>query len=157
MRRFRSNPASSIFRLEFAVLKTLHFLSPCPCSHLPFKKNYRENNGGQSSSTYTQSREEDSQDSLGVLSSPSSTYYVQAFLGEGCFGQVVKCLKASTGEMVAVKMIKETSMTPEAHNEVAFTRDLCTFTTSSMDLVLSSLSCTVWLSPDGHAGVPEKV
>lgn len=81
-------------------------------------KNYRDNNRGQSSSSYTQSWEEDPQDSLGVLSSPTSYYYVQAFLGEGCFGQVVKCLKVSTGEMVAVKMIKENSMTPEARNEV---------------------------------------
>lgn len=87
-------------------------------SSLLLIQNYRENNGGRSSSPYTLSWEEDSQDPLGVLSSPSSDYYVQAFLGEGCFGQVVKCLKVSTGETVAVKMIKESSMTPEARNEV---------------------------------------
>lgn len=87
-------------------------------SSLLLIQNYRENNWGRSSSPYTLSWEEDSQDPLGVLSSPSSDYYVQAFLGEGCFGQVVKCLKVSTGEMVAVKMIKESSMTPEARNEV---------------------------------------
>lgn len=88
-------------------------------SILRSNKNYCDRNGGKSSL----SLEEESQDSLGVLSSPSSNYYVQAFLGEGCFGQVVKCLKVSTGEVVAVKMIKESSMTPEARNEVIFLRE----------------------------------
>ncbi|XP_075885244.1 homeodomain-interacting protein kinase 1-like [Nelusetta ayraudi] len=100
--------------------------------------NYRENNGGQSSSTYTWSWEEDSQDSLGVLSSPSSNYYVQAFLGEGCFGQVVKCLKVSTGEMVAVKMIKENSMTPEARNEMAMLEYLRKFDADRFNFVKSN-------------------
>ncbi|XP_035991238.1 homeodomain-interacting protein kinase 2 [Fundulus heteroclitus] len=54
----------------------------------------------------------------GVLSSPSSDYLILSFLGEGTFGQVVKCIKQATNETVAVKMFKERTMTNEAVNEV---------------------------------------
>ncbi|KAM7406231.1 hypothetical protein PAMP_000620 [Pampus punctatissimus] len=41
-----------------------------------------------------------------VLCSMKSTYEVLDFLGRGTFGQVVKCWKRGTGEVVAVKILK---------------------------------------------------
>uniref|UniRef100_A0A3Q3JDY4 non-specific serine/threonine protein kinase n=1 Tax=Monopterus albus TaxID=43700 RepID=A0A3Q3JDY4_MONAL len=41
-----------------------------------------------------------------VLCSMKNTYEVLDFLGRGTFGQVVKCWKRGTGEVVAVKMLK---------------------------------------------------
>ena len=59
-----------------------------------------------------------SQDVLGVLSSPSSDYLIQSLLGEGTFGKVTKCVKTATKETVAVKMIKNSRFKSEAKNEV---------------------------------------
>uniref|UniRef100_A0A4W5L8L6 Protein kinase domain-containing protein n=1 Tax=Hucho hucho TaxID=62062 RepID=A0A4W5L8L6_9TELE len=42
----------------------------------------------------------------GVLCSMKNTYEVLDFLGRGTFGQVVKCWKRGTGEVVAVKILK---------------------------------------------------
>uniref|UniRef100_A0A3P9A812 non-specific serine/threonine protein kinase n=1 Tax=Esox lucius TaxID=8010 RepID=A0A3P9A812_ESOLU len=41
-----------------------------------------------------------------VLCSAKNTYEVLEFLGRGTFGQVVKCWKQGTGEVVAVKILK---------------------------------------------------
>ncbi|XP_068599978.1 LOW QUALITY PROTEIN: homeodomain-interacting protein kinase 3 [Brachionichthys hirsutus] len=41
-----------------------------------------------------------------VLCSLKNTYEVLDFLGRGTFGQVVKCWKRSTGEVVAIKILK---------------------------------------------------
>lgn len=41
-----------------------------------------------------------------VLCSMKNTYEVLDFLGRGTFGQVVKCWKRGTGEVVAVKILK---------------------------------------------------
>ncbi|XP_054636932.1 uncharacterized protein LOC129184723 isoform X6 [Dunckerocampus dactyliophorus] len=43
---------------------------------------------------------------LNVLHSPKSDYEILDFLGEGTFGDVVKCLKTATREEVAVKIFK---------------------------------------------------
>ena len=71
-----------------------------------------------SSSTSSSTSSSSSQDILDVLSSPSSDYLVQSFLGEGCFGEVTKCLKTATMETVAVKMVKDCNFTDQAKNEV---------------------------------------
>lgn len=41
-----------------------------------------------------------------VLSSPQNSYEVLEFLGRGTFGQVVKCWKKGTNEIVAIKILK---------------------------------------------------
>lgn len=41
-----------------------------------------------------------------VLCSMKNTYEVLEFLGRGTFGQVVKCWKRGTGEVVAIKILK---------------------------------------------------
>ncbi|CAG5100163.1 Oidioi.mRNA.OKI2018_I69.XSR.g16873.t1.cds [Oikopleura dioica] len=41
-----------------------------------------------------------------VLASPTSRYEVLEFLGRGTFGQVVKCWKHGTNEIVAIKILK---------------------------------------------------
>jgi len=41
-----------------------------------------------------------------VLYSPTSAYEVLEFLGRGTFGQVVKCWKRGTSEIVAIKILK---------------------------------------------------
>ena len=41
-----------------------------------------------------------------VLLSPTSRYEVLEFLGRGTFGQVVKCWKHGTNEIVAIKILK---------------------------------------------------
>ena len=41
-----------------------------------------------------------------VLFSPTSKYEVLEFLGRGTFGQVVKCWKHGTNEIVAIKILK---------------------------------------------------
>uniref|UniRef100_A0A8C0C146 Protein kinase domain-containing protein n=1 Tax=Buteo japonicus TaxID=224669 RepID=A0A8C0C146_9AVES len=41
-----------------------------------------------------------------VLCSVKNTYEVLDFLGRGTFGQVVKCWKRGTNEIVAIKILK---------------------------------------------------
>ena len=41
-----------------------------------------------------------------MLLSPTSRYEVLEFLGRGTFGQVVKCWKHGTNEIVAIKILK---------------------------------------------------
>uniref|UniRef100_A0A3B4A6P4 Protein kinase domain-containing protein n=1 Tax=Periophthalmus magnuspinnatus TaxID=409849 RepID=A0A3B4A6P4_9GOBI len=43
---------------------------------------------------------------LNVLCSLKNSYEVLEFLGRGTFGQVVKCWKRGTNEVVAVKILK---------------------------------------------------
>ncbi|TMS15591.1 Homeodomain-interacting protein kinase 1 [Larimichthys crocea] len=42
-----------------------------------------------------------------ILSSSTSSYSVLEFIGEGCFGRVVRCQKLETKEVVAVKILKD--------------------------------------------------
>lgn len=51
--------------------------------------------GGKYNETYSQ-----------VLYSMSHQYEVLEFLGRGTFGQVVKCWKKGTNEIVAIKILK---------------------------------------------------
>uniref|UniRef100_A0A3B4B1X7 Protein kinase domain-containing protein n=1 Tax=Periophthalmus magnuspinnatus TaxID=409849 RepID=A0A3B4B1X7_9GOBI len=41
-----------------------------------------------------------------ILCSVSSSYEVLEFLGRGTFGQVAKCWKRGTNEIVAIKILK---------------------------------------------------
>ncbi|XP_018531632.1 homeodomain-interacting protein kinase 1 [Lates calcarifer] len=72
---------------------------------------------------------------LGVLSSPSSDYLVQSFIGEGVFGKVAKCLKAATKETVAVKIIMNSNFAPQAKNEVAILEELRAFDSDRFNFV----------------------
>uniref|UniRef100_A0A671V081 Homeodomain-interacting protein kinase 1-like n=1 Tax=Sparus aurata TaxID=8175 RepID=A0A671V081_SPAAU len=58
-----------------------------------------------------------------IISSSSTDYLIQSFLGEGFFGKVAKCIKATTGETVAVKIMKK-GLDIEAQNEMATTLQL---------------------------------
>ena len=42
----------------------------------------------------------------------TNTYEVLEFLGRGTFGQVVKCWKRGTNEIVAIKILKNTRRMP---------------------------------------------
>ncbi|XP_042288015.1 homeodomain-interacting protein kinase 2-like isoform X2 [Thunnus maccoyii] len=88
-----------------------------------------------SSSTSYSSSSSSSQDILDVLSSPSSDYFVQSFLGEGCFGKVTKCLKTATMETVAVKMVKDCNFTDQAKNEVEILEQLRAFDSDKFNFV----------------------
>ncbi|XP_044027491.1 homeodomain-interacting protein kinase 1-like isoform X2 [Siniperca chuatsi] len=56
----------------------------------------------------------------GWLSSGSSNYLVQSFLGQGAFGKVVKCTRMDDMKTVAIKMMKnEGSYVMQAKEEVA--------------------------------------
>ena len=53
------------------------------------------------------------------LASDLCTYQVQSFLGKGTFGKVVKCMRLSDMETVAIKMIKiQGSSVDQIENEV---------------------------------------
>ncbi|XP_044215442.1 homeodomain-interacting protein kinase 3-like isoform X3 [Thunnus albacares] len=88
-----------------------------------------------SSSTSSSTSSSSSQDILDVLSSPSSDYLVQSFLGEGCFGEVTKCLKTATMETVAVKMVKDCNFTDQAKNEVEILEELRAFDSDKFNFV----------------------
>ena len=53
-----------------------------------------------------------------TLFSRSCAYSVLEFLGEGCFGQVVRCQNLVTKEEVAVKILKDTDFTQDTEKEV---------------------------------------
>ncbi|KAK1895760.1 Homeodomain-interacting protein kinase 2 [Dissostichus eleginoides] len=72
---------------------------------------------------------------MGVLSSPSSQYLIQSFLGEGTFGKVVKCLKMATNRTVAVKIAKGKDLTPEAKNEMEIMEELRAFDSDRFNFV----------------------
>uniref|UniRef100_A0A3P8W4X8 Protein kinase domain-containing protein n=1 Tax=Cynoglossus semilaevis TaxID=244447 RepID=A0A3P8W4X8_CYNSE len=44
---------------------------------------------------------------LDRLTSPTTDYLLECIVGEGTYGQVVKCVKTATKEMVAVKIFKK--------------------------------------------------
>lgn len=68
-----------------------------------------------------------------VISSSSTDYLIQSFLGEGFFGKVAKCIKATTGETVAVKIMKK-GLDIEAQNEVE--QKVCHFFCANLKNVL---------------------
>ncbi|XP_071326689.1 homeodomain-interacting protein kinase 2-like [Trachinotus anak] len=78
---------------------------------------------------------DESQAILGVLSSPSSDYLVQSFVGEGVFGKVAKCLKTATKETVAVKVIKDTNFTAAAQCELDILQELRAFDSDRFNFV----------------------
>ncbi|XP_036929652.1 dual specificity tyrosine-phosphorylation-regulated kinase mbk-1-like isoform X3 [Acanthopagrus latus] len=69
-----------------------------------------------------------------IISSSSTEYLIQSFLGEGFFGQVAKCIKASTGETVAVKIMKK-GLDIEAQNELAILQHLSSFDSNRYNFV----------------------
>ncbi|XP_042340031.1 homeodomain-interacting protein kinase 1-like [Plectropomus leopardus] len=54
-----------------------------------------------------------------LISSTTSDYEVQDLLGSGTYGEVAKCRKVATGEMVALKILKSTSGIEDAKKEAA--------------------------------------
>nr|XP_057908519.1 homeodomain-interacting protein kinase 1-like isoform X2 [Doryrhamphus excisus] len=51
------------------------------------------------------------------ISSPTCSYTMEEVLGAGSFGEVVQCRKMSSGETVALKVIKDSSKMEEAKDE----------------------------------------
>ncbi|XP_008323260.1 homeodomain-interacting protein kinase 1-like isoform X2 [Cynoglossus semilaevis] len=68
-----------------------------------------------------------------LLTSGSSTYQVQKYLGQGSFGTVAKCLRVNDGETVAIKIMKS-KHSWKVKGEVAILRKL-----KSLDPVRSNL------------------
>lgn len=52
------------------------------------------------------------------ISSPTCSYMMEELLGAGSFGEVVQCRKLSSGETVALKVIKDSSKMEDAKDEV---------------------------------------
>uniref|UniRef100_A0A671UWD6 Homeodomain-interacting protein kinase 1-like n=1 Tax=Sparus aurata TaxID=8175 RepID=A0A671UWD6_SPAAU len=69
-----------------------------------------------------------------IISSSSTDYLIQSFLGEGFFGKVAKCIKATTGETVAVKIMKK-GLDIEAQNELAILQHLSAFNSDRYNFV----------------------
>lgn len=65
-----------------------------------------------------------------VLYSMTYQYEVLEFLGRGTFGQVVKCWKKGTNEIVAIKILK---------NHPSYARQVCVFYFISYSLLNISL------------------
>ncbi|KAK0148321.1 Homeodomain-interacting protein kinase 1 [Merluccius polli] len=60
-----------------------------------------------------------------LMSTASSSYWVEGFLGEGAYGKVARCLKTATNERVAVKIIKNHPvLISTAIKEIAILRQL---------------------------------
>ncbi|KAK0133811.1 Homeodomain-interacting protein kinase 3 [Merluccius polli] len=60
-----------------------------------------------------------------LMSTASSSYWVEGFLGEGAYGKVARCLKTATNERVAVKIIKNHPvLIRTAIKEIAILRQL---------------------------------
>ncbi|XP_061675927.1 homeodomain-interacting protein kinase 3-like isoform X2 [Syngnathoides biaculeatus] len=70
-----------------------------------------------------------------VLHSPASDYHILDFLGEGTFGDVVKCFKTSTREEVAVKVFKHIDAPEEFEKEVSTLKTLMAFDTDKFNLI----------------------
>ncbi|XP_061686661.1 homeodomain-interacting protein kinase 2-like isoform X3 [Syngnathoides biaculeatus] len=54
------------------------------------------------------------------ISSPTCSYMMEELLGAGSFGEVVQCRKMSSGETVALKVIKDSSKMEDAKDEGQF-------------------------------------
>ncbi|XP_054636925.1 homeodomain-interacting protein kinase 3-like isoform X2 [Dunckerocampus dactyliophorus] len=72
---------------------------------------------------------------LNVLHSPKSDYEILDFLGEGTFGDVVKCLKTATREEVAVKIFKHIDAPDKFEKEVSTLQTLMAFDTDKVNLI----------------------
>ncbi|XP_031135279.1 homeodomain-interacting protein kinase 1-like [Sander lucioperca] len=78
---------------------------------------------------------EDAKFTQGVLSSPFSDYLIQSFLGEGIFGEVVKCVKSATQETVAVKIMNNNNSAADVQNEVAILQQLQAFESDKFNII----------------------
>nr|XP_061814797.1 homeodomain-interacting protein kinase 3-like [Nerophis lumbriciformis] len=72
---------------------------------------------------------------VNVLHSPTSSYEILDFLGEGTFGDVVKCLKTATREEVAVKIFKHIDAPDKFEKEVSTLQTLMAFDTDQVNLI----------------------
>ncbi|XP_061145024.1 homeodomain-interacting protein kinase 1-like [Syngnathus typhle] len=72
---------------------------------------------------------------LRVLHSPASDYHIMEFLGEGTFGDVVKCLKTATREEVAVKIFKQMVARDLFKKEARVLKTLMDFDTDKVNLI----------------------
>ncbi|XP_051922237.1 homeodomain-interacting protein kinase 3-like [Hippocampus zosterae] len=72
---------------------------------------------------------------LRVLHSPSSDYHILDFLGEGTFGDVVKCLKTATREEVAVKIFKHIDALDTFKKEASTLQTLMDYDTDKVNLI----------------------
>ena len=59
------------------------------------------------------------------LWSSSSVYAIQEFIGEGCFGKVARCINLATQDIVAVKILKDSSHIENVEKEVGFFESCC--------------------------------
>ena len=61
-----------------------------------------------------------------ILQSSNAMYEVLEFIGRGTFGQVVKCLRKDSGELVAIKILKNhPNYARQGQVEVSTTPALC--------------------------------
>ncbi|XP_077431749.1 homeodomain-interacting protein kinase 3-like [Vanacampus margaritifer] len=72
---------------------------------------------------------------LWVLHSPASDYHILGFLGEGTYGDVVKCLKTATREEVAVKIFKHINDPGMFEKEASTLKTLMAFDMDKVNLV----------------------
>ncbi|XP_077454258.1 homeodomain-interacting protein kinase 3-like [Stigmatopora argus] len=72
---------------------------------------------------------------LRVLHSQTSDYQILDFLGEGTYGDVVKCLKTATREEVAVKIFKHVDAPDTFEKEVSTLKKLMAFDTDKVNLI----------------------
>ena len=71
-----------------------------------------------------------------LIASPNSVYEVLEFLGRGTFGQVVKCWKKDSNEVVAMKVLKNTpSYAKQGQMEVDVLTKLCSFSAEEGNFV----------------------
>lgn len=71
-----------------------------------------------------------------LIPSPHSVYEVLEFLGRGTFGQVVKCWKKDSNEVVAMKILKNTpSYAKQGQMEVDVLTKLCRFSAEESNFV----------------------
>ncbi|KAG7226538.1 hypothetical protein INR49_003860, partial [Caranx melampygus] len=84
--------------------------------------------------------------SQGLISSASSNYEVEEVLGCGTFGVVAQCIKLTTNETVALKLLQQNSNTEEAKAEEAMLKKLMDLDAHKFNIVRWNESFTF----EGH-------
>lgn len=93
---------------------------PCITSSKKDQNKNSNNNNNKTSSHNTNSEGDYTLVQHEVMYSLTSAYEVLEFLGRGTFGQVVKCWKKGTNDIVAIKILKNhPSYIRQGHIEVS--------------------------------------